>query len=147
MPRGRWQEPVAHAYNLSYSGGRDQEDWGLKPAQASSLQDPSSKNPITKKSWWSDSRYRPWVQAPVPQTKRKKREKFLFWNVPVKCVECLSKWVASHLCRESFYLLVRSIQSSVLRAALPSTCPASWGSGETSEAEVCLARKHIGKDQ
>jgi hypothetical protein len=26
------QAPVAHAYNLSYSGGRDQEDHGSKPA-------------------------------------------------------------------------------------------------------------------
>jgi hypothetical protein len=29
--------PVAHAYNPSYSGGRDQEDLGLKPARANSL--------------------------------------------------------------------------------------------------------------
>jgi hypothetical protein len=29
--------PVAHACNLSYSGGRDQEDRGWKPAQANSL--------------------------------------------------------------------------------------------------------------
>jgi hypothetical protein len=27
------QTPVAHSCNLSYSGGRDQEDLGLKPAQ------------------------------------------------------------------------------------------------------------------
>jgi hypothetical protein len=26
-------EPVAHAYNPSYAGGRDQEDHGSKPAQ------------------------------------------------------------------------------------------------------------------
>jgi hypothetical protein len=25
--------PVTHAYNPSYSGGRDQEDYGSKPAQ------------------------------------------------------------------------------------------------------------------
>jgi hypothetical protein len=34
------QAPVAHACNPSYSSGRDQEDCGLKPAQANSLQDP-----------------------------------------------------------------------------------------------------------
>jgi hypothetical protein len=34
---------VAHACNPSYSGGRDQEDHGLKPAQANSSQDPISK--------------------------------------------------------------------------------------------------------
>jgi hypothetical protein len=30
---------VAHAYNPSYSGGRDQEDQDLKPVQANSLRD------------------------------------------------------------------------------------------------------------
>jgi hypothetical protein len=30
---------VTHACNPSHSGGRDQEDSGLKPAQANSLQD------------------------------------------------------------------------------------------------------------
>jgi hypothetical protein len=37
--------PVAHACNPSYSGGRDQEDGGLKPAWANSSRDPISKNP------------------------------------------------------------------------------------------------------
>jgi hypothetical protein len=41
--------PVAHASNPSYSGGRDQEDRGLKPAWAKSLQDPISKKPFTEK--------------------------------------------------------------------------------------------------
>jgi hypothetical protein len=31
------QTPVAHTCNPSYSGGRDQEDGGLKPAWANSL--------------------------------------------------------------------------------------------------------------
>jgi hypothetical protein len=35
---------VAHACNPSYSGGRDQEDHGLKPAQANSSRDPMLKN-------------------------------------------------------------------------------------------------------
>jgi hypothetical protein len=52
---------VAHACNPSYSGGRDQEDQGSKPAQANSLWDPILKKPITKKGWWSGSRCRPWV--------------------------------------------------------------------------------------
>jgi hypothetical protein len=39
---------MAHICNPSYSGGRDQEDCNLKPAQANSSQDPISKNPITK---------------------------------------------------------------------------------------------------
>jgi hypothetical protein len=40
--------PVTHTYNPSYSGGRDQEDHSSKPPQANSLQDPISKNPMTK---------------------------------------------------------------------------------------------------
>jgi hypothetical protein len=42
---------VAHACNPSYSGDRDQEDWGSKP-------DPILKKPIAKKGWWSGSRCR-----------------------------------------------------------------------------------------
>jgi hypothetical protein len=41
--------PVAHSCNPSYSGGRDQEDHGLKPAQANSSKDPIMKKLITKK--------------------------------------------------------------------------------------------------
>jgi hypothetical protein len=40
---------VAHACDPSYSGGRNQEDHGSKPAWANSLQDPISKKPFTKK--------------------------------------------------------------------------------------------------
>jgi hypothetical protein len=36
---------VAHACNPSYSGGRDQEDQGSKPAWVN-----SSRNPISKKT-------------------------------------------------------------------------------------------------
>jgi hypothetical protein len=39
---------VPHAGNPSYSRGRYQEDCSSKPAQANSLHDPISKNPITK---------------------------------------------------------------------------------------------------
>jgi hypothetical protein len=48
------QALVGHTYNPGYSGGRDKEHQGLKPAQANSLQDPILKIPITKKDWWSD---------------------------------------------------------------------------------------------
>jgi hypothetical protein len=43
------QAPVAHTYYPSYSGDRDQENRGSKPAQANSLRDPILKIPITKK--------------------------------------------------------------------------------------------------
>jgi hypothetical protein len=39
---------VAHVYNNSYSGGRDQEDQGLKRAWANSLQEPILEIPNTK---------------------------------------------------------------------------------------------------
>jgi hypothetical protein len=39
-----------HTYNPSYSGGRNQEDHDSKPAQASSSQDPSSKNSSQKRA-------------------------------------------------------------------------------------------------
>jgi hypothetical protein len=62
---------VTHTCNPSYSGDREQEDQGSKPAPANSSRDPISKKPITKKGWWSDSRCRPWVQTPVPQKKKR----------------------------------------------------------------------------
>jgi hypothetical protein len=39
----------AHAYNPSYSGGRDQEDKSSKPAHANSSRDPISIKPITNR--------------------------------------------------------------------------------------------------
>jgi hypothetical protein len=61
---------VTHTCNPSYSGGRDQEDQGLKSANNS--RDPiSKKKTITKKGWWSGSRYSPWVQTPVCKKKKK----------------------------------------------------------------------------
>jgi hypothetical protein len=61
--------PVTHACNPSFSGGRNQEDRGSKPAQVNSLWDPISKKPFIKKGWWSGSMSRPWVQTPIPQNK------------------------------------------------------------------------------
>jgi hypothetical protein len=58
---------VAHACNPSYSGDRDQEDQGLKPAWGNSSGDLILKNPSLKRA---DG-----VQAPAPQ---KKKKKFIF---------------------------------------------------------------------
>jgi hypothetical protein len=41
---------VAHICNPSYSGSRDQEDCGSKPARANSSRDPISKIPNTKRA-------------------------------------------------------------------------------------------------
>jgi hypothetical protein len=39
---------VAHTYNPSYSGGRDQEDSGSKPARVNSSARPYFKKPFAK---------------------------------------------------------------------------------------------------
>jgi hypothetical protein len=59
MRKNLQRAPVAHICNPSYSGGRDQEDCGSKPAQGNSSGDPISKIANTKKGWWSGSRCRP----------------------------------------------------------------------------------------
>jgi hypothetical protein len=74
MEKKGWA-PVAHTCNPSYSGGRDQEDHGSKPAWANSSQDPILKNPITKKEWWNGLRCRPQIQAPIPQQQQQKKQK------------------------------------------------------------------------
>jgi hypothetical protein len=61
------QAPVAHAYNPSYSGGRDQEDHGSKPDQTNSSRDPISKKPITKRAGGVAQDVGPEFKAPVPQ--------------------------------------------------------------------------------
>jgi hypothetical protein len=48
--RSQCQASVAHACNPRYSGSRDQEDHGSKPALANSLREPISKNPLQKRS-------------------------------------------------------------------------------------------------
>jgi hypothetical protein len=44
-----YEKLVAHTWNPSYSGGRDQEDRSLKPAWANNSRDPILKKPNTKK--------------------------------------------------------------------------------------------------
>jgi hypothetical protein len=64
---------VAHAYNPSYSGSRDQEDHGSKPAWENNLWDTTSEKTFIKNGWWSGSRCRLWVQTLVLQFKKKKK--------------------------------------------------------------------------
>jgi hypothetical protein len=61
------QEPVAHVYNPSYSGGRDQEDCSLKPAWAKCLR-PYLEKPIThtKKRTGGVTQGVDRVETPVP---------------------------------------------------------------------------------
>jgi hypothetical protein len=44
------QAPVAHTWTHNYSGGRDQENHGSKPARGKGSQDPISKNPSQKRA-------------------------------------------------------------------------------------------------
>jgi hypothetical protein len=67
---------VAHAYNSSYLGGRDQED-DLKPARANNPQDPLSKIFSTEKGlveWLKWSRHEALSSNPST-TKKEEREK------------------------------------------------------------------------
>jgi hypothetical protein len=62
--------PVAHACNSDYSGGRDLEDCGLKPAQTNSSQDPISKK--KKKSQKTAQGERPEFSTSTAKKKKKK---------------------------------------------------------------------------
>jgi hypothetical protein len=65
--------PVAHAYNPSYTGGRDQEDRGSKPDWANSSWDPILKKIHHKNRAGGVAQGVGWVQALVLQTTTKKR--------------------------------------------------------------------------
>jgi hypothetical protein len=67
---------VGHAWNPRYSGGRDQEDHSLKPAQANSLWEPISKIPVTKRAGGmahsEGPEFKPhYCQKKMPQAKSK----------------------------------------------------------------------------
>jgi hypothetical protein len=68
------QVPVVHTYNPSYSGGRDQEDCGSKPAHANSSWDHILKIPITKRASGviqsEDPKFKPYGKK-----KKKKKKK------------------------------------------------------------------------
>jgi hypothetical protein len=50
-----WPSTMAHAYNPSYLGGRDEEDHSLRPAQAKKFK----RLHLSKKTGDDDTRYRP----------------------------------------------------------------------------------------
>jgi hypothetical protein len=69
------QVQVAHARHPSYSGGRDQEDCGLKPARENSSRDPIlKKTPSQKKGWWGGSRWWSCIQTPILQEKKRTKK-------------------------------------------------------------------------
>jgi hypothetical protein len=65
--------PVANAYNPIYSGGRDQEDHGSKPALANSSRDPISTKPIMKKGGGAAQGVGPGFKLQYCKKKKKKK--------------------------------------------------------------------------
>jgi hypothetical protein len=68
--------PVANACNPSYSGGRDQEGHGSKPAWANSSQDPILEKTFHKKGLVEWLKVRVLSLSPsITKKKKKKRER------------------------------------------------------------------------
>jgi hypothetical protein len=65
---------VAHTYNPSYSGVRDQEDLGSKPVQANSLWDPILKKTLHKKGLVEWLKVYTLNSIPVPKKKQKTKK-------------------------------------------------------------------------
>jgi hypothetical protein len=70
---------VAHVCNLNYSGGRDAENHGSKPAWANSAQDPISRKPITAKGCGvaHNSEFKPQYRKKKEKKKKKLKTKIL----------------------------------------------------------------------
>jgi hypothetical protein len=69
----RGQEQVTHTCNLSYSGDRDHEDCGSKPALANSSQEPISKSQKGLAEWLKMKG--PEFKPQYLKKKKKKRKK------------------------------------------------------------------------
>jgi hypothetical protein len=65
---------VAHTCDPSHSRGRDQEDFGLKSAQANSSRDPTSKKAITEKGPVEWLKVLALSSSPGTGKKKKKKE-------------------------------------------------------------------------
>jgi hypothetical protein len=97
------QALVAHAYNPSYSGGRDQEDCGSKPSLANSSRDPTLKNTSQKKKkiglmeWLKVKALNP---SPSTAKKEKKKNVNMHFTFPI-CVPCLI--FPLHICHHLIY--------------------------------------------
>jgi hypothetical protein len=70
---------VAHIYNPSYLGGKEQEHHGSKPAWANSSRKSILKVPNIKKGWWSKREAK---FNPSTLTKKKKKIKKITVNHP-----------------------------------------------------------------
>jgi hypothetical protein len=81
--------PVAHAYNPSYRGGRDQEDQGSKPAQANRSRDLSQNTHHKKRAGGVAQGVGPEFKPQYHKKKKKRKEKKNFHKQPAseKCYE------------------------------------------------------------
>jgi hypothetical protein len=85
---------VAHAYNPSFSGGRDQEDLGSKPAWANSSGDPTSKNASQKWVGGVALGVGPEFEPQVLQkTNKQKNQTHHFSNIPENNFEMVVFWI------------------------------------------------------
>jgi hypothetical protein len=66
---------MAHTNNHSYSGGRDQEDCGSKPAQANSSMRPYLEKPFTKIGLVEWCKVKALSSSPSTTKKKKKKER------------------------------------------------------------------------
>jgi hypothetical protein len=78
------QALVAHAYNPSYSGSRDQEDRSSKPAWAKSSEDPISKNLSQKRAVGVAIGVGPEFKLQYWKKKKKKPTILIFPNIPYR---------------------------------------------------------------
>jgi hypothetical protein len=81
--------PVAHAYNPSYPGGRDQEDHSSKPVQANSSWRPYLEKPFTKIGLME------WLQGKAlssSSSTTKKEEKKKRWLLEIHLTKLNTYW-------------------------------------------------------
>jgi hypothetical protein len=68
---------VAHAYNPSYSGDRDQEDHSSKPACGNSSENLSRENPSQNRAGGVAQDVGPKFKSQYRKKKKQKRKKYL----------------------------------------------------------------------
>jgi hypothetical protein len=95
------QMMVAHACNLSYSGGRAQEDRGWKPARANSSRDPILKKTFTKIGLVEWLKVKALTSSPSTAKKQNKTEKQFGMMITWKPMFCSSLWSPSSTRRPS----------------------------------------------
>jgi hypothetical protein len=102
---------VAHACNSSYSGGRDQEDHGLKPAQANSSQDLITKKPSQKRASGVAQGVGPEFK-PQYHKKQKCRARRGYWRYQMKGLLCVKPDTA--LCQGLGIIIGYQLEKSIL---------------------------------